>query len=147
MSWECPECGYSNKDYLFKCVCGYDLDYEEINLEAQEQEEIIMDWEKVLDEWQNFWKKVGTIGSLMVGGGFILLILMPSGLKRVGRMSYPPDLEVWLNRFLYGQPPLEAFAEGLMYLGFSMVVSSVVAIAIGAEIKKRKEKIKAQKMK
>ena len=35
MSWECPECGYSNKDYLFKCVCGYDLDYEEINLEAQ----------------------------------------------------------------------------------------------------------------
>ena len=35
MSWKCPECGNSNKDYMGRCVCGYDFDSGETNLETK----------------------------------------------------------------------------------------------------------------
>ena len=26
VSWKCPECGYTNEDYLIRCACGYEIE-------------------------------------------------------------------------------------------------------------------------
>lgn len=35
MSWDCPKCGYSNRNYLKRCVCGYEIEFEDNRLKVR----------------------------------------------------------------------------------------------------------------